>query len=72
MSKDKQRKHKVVLYVTFDRPCTPSYAAAAVLNNFDGTYYTDDWSTKNAPQEFRVRTATTPTRAGFVEKPKRP
>lgn len=57
MAKKKlSRTHKVVLKVTFNRPCSASDAVSYVKDNIHGDFYPTQHE-YNAPDEFTVRGA---------------
>ena len=56
MKAKKQRRHEVVLVVTFNRPCSEAHAVAQVKDCINGDFYPSAWDDKD-PDEFVVRTA---------------
>lgn len=45
--------HRVVVTVTFDRPCTAKHAAACVRDEIHGEFF--PFAREGEPEEFRVR-----------------
>lgn len=52
----RQRKHAMVIHVTFDKPCSAAEARREVRNCIHGEFYCDDyWQRDGAPEVFKVR-----------------